>query len=148
MPSSATRHDRGASPLLGVDVSQRLGEHPFVPEGVDEGGLAFAVLVVVRWLLRIGPRTSGSVEHRPQIFDAHHYLMTCADPSLTVSVLAHDHLGALAVHPELRAVTLADPDVLDEPKDVAVPGDGRSNVFDRQHRGEQRPRCGAIPDHG
>ncbi|MEP9381891.1 hypothetical protein ABLE53_05930 [Nocardioides sp. KR10-350] len=84
-----------------------------MPERVDEGGLAFAVLVVVRLGARIGPRAPGGVEHCTHIIDTHHHLMTSGVVSLTVSVLAHDQIGALAVHPQLGAVGLADPDVLD-----------------------------------
>jgi hypothetical protein len=122
-PASPARLDRVAAPILRVDISQGLGEDPPMAERIDEASLTFAVFPVVRGLLRVGACGTSSIKHGVDVVDPKHHLLSRPGYTFIYSVLAHDHLGALAVDAELHAMGLADTDVFDQPQHIRVPGD-------------------------
>ena len=145
--ASAAVHYGLAAPLDRVDVTQSLRQHPPVAERVDEAGLAFSVRPVLRAVIRVGTAGSGRFEHAVDVRDAEHDLAGRAGRLLVVSQFAHDQLGALAVDTELRPVTPADANMLDEPEHAGVPGDRSTHVIDRQYRNDRCPWRGAVRHH-
>ena len=145
--ASVAGHDGVAAPLLRVDVSQRLSQHPPVAKRVEKASLAFAVLPVVRLVRRVGAGRASGVEHRIYILDAKHHLATRPRLALIDFVLTHNDLGSLAVEAKLSAMAFADADVLDQPQHVYVPGDRVTHIGNRQHRNDTRPRRRPIPRH-
>src|SRR5437868_7326454 len=128
---SATRHARAGdtSPLLRLEIGDRLGERPAMTAGILRRVLPLAVRVV-------GRRTeyASTPQHRAtvvqvDVLDAHHDRVRAAR-ALRLSV--HDDDGARADE-QLRAMALRLPS-LDEAERVAQPVDRLTDARVHEHR--------------
>jgi hypothetical protein len=145
-----TRHDGLTAPLLGRYIGQGLIEHPLVSERVVHSGLPLAVLPVVRWIDHRGAASLGRFDNGTSVGDLEHQLMRAVLPGNTAtrSHLGDDELGGRSSRkPELGAMAVPDPHVLDETEDLAVPGDRGAHVGDDEHRGDPGMRCGTVRQH-
>lgn len=107
-----------------------------MPERISDGCLTFAVLEVMERVDQFGPARDRALEHRRNVDDLEHHLMRsywlwCPSSG---SDLGHHQFGRRPVgEAELRAVALADADVLDESEDVRVPRHGLPHVGHGQY---------------
>jgi len=110
-----------------------------MPERIRDDCLAFAVLPVMGRVGQLGSEGDRTVDHRRDVGNLEHHLMRSQllwRPS-SGSDLGHYQLGRWRVgEAELRTVTFADADVLDESEDVRVPPHGRPHVDHGEHGGD------------
>ncbi len=137
MSALAARHDRLAAPIAGVDIPQRLRQHPCVAKRVDESGLAFSVRPVACGVC-VDAGSTGGLEHRVDVVNSKHPLMGSPRHTLSIAKFAHDHLGTLTLHAELYAMGLAHADVFDEPEHGDIPGDSFADVGHSKNRNDTR----------
>src|SRR5918993_5065012 len=139
-----------ATPLLGCDVDQGLVEHPLVPERVIEGRLPLAVLPVVRRVDQDRPSRHPPLHRTRDIPDLEHHLVRTSPlrRSPAWANLGHHQLGRRPVRQaELRAMPLADANVLDESEHLDVPRHGCSDIGHGEDGGHPRVRCRPVPEH-
>ena len=111
----AARHDRFAAPFTGIDVEQRLGQHPPVAEGVDEAGLPLPIGLITGGVAGVPAVGPGCGEHVADVGNADHHLIGGVPGVFVISQFTHDEFSAFAVKAELNPMTRTDADMLDEP---------------------------------
>jgi hypothetical protein len=118
-----------------------------VAKRVDQAGLTFPVRHIARDFISVDTSGSGGLEHSVDVVDSNHHLIGRLGHPLTVSKLAHDHLGSLPVETELYTMRLANANVLNQPEDLDVPGGCFVHVGHGKHWDYSCPRRRPVRSH-
>jgi hypothetical protein len=134
--------DSDATPLLRLDIPKSLSQRPTVAGRIADGALALAVGEVV-WLSDdLAAVAADAFAQRGNVVDSKHHRLRSllAERRDTAMSDVSDDQRALA-ECQLRAVSWADPDALDEPQHPDKPIDRRTDIRVGElwnHRTERR----------
>ena len=109
-------------------------------ERIDEATLTFPEGHIPRCFVGVGTSGPGGRKNAIDVVDSKHHLKRRPGRMLIDSKFTHDQLRTLAVDPELHAMGLAHPDVLDQAEHVDIPGGRCRHISDGKHRDHPRPR--------
>ena len=101
----------------------------------------------MRLIAGVDTRSSSGVQHRVDVVYTEHHFATRRRRTVIRLELTQDHLGPLAVEPQLRAMALPDANVLDQSQHVRVPTNRFPHIGNGQNRNDARPRRRPILRH-
>jgi hypothetical protein len=124
-----TSFDREATPLLRFDIPHSLGQRPAVAGRVADGALALPVGEVARLTDDLTAAVADAFAQGGNVVDSkHHRLRRLLAERCYPAMADIGHDQRALAEGQLRAVSGADPDPLDEPQHLDEPINRRANI--------------------